>query len=151
MSEKQNRVDSAIIDTGNKQEKSGKGSSRRKFLGQVGVAAGLAAGAIAAPVVAAAQENSFGTNNVSAPGNISNLRVREAFQLRVRTAMEDALLPPVKNVNNGDDALYPDKGGTYTKGLAHDQYGRVTPSSYQSFKQALHSGKFSAFEEILVG
>jgi hypothetical protein len=75
----------------------------------------------------------------------------QAFQLRVTEATLDALVPAATNVNNGDDARYADKGGTYTKGLEHDQYGRVVPSSYNSFKKALASGKFSQFEQILLG
>jgi hypothetical protein len=130
-------------------EKPAKGSSRRQFLGQVGVAAGLAAGTLAAPTAASAQGGS--ASNVTAPAGVTNGRVLEAFELRVSEAASDALLGPAKNVNNGDEALYPDHGGTYTKGLAHDQYGRVTAASYQSFTHALNSGKFSAFEEIIVG
>ena len=152
MSKEQNSVATAVPATDKNREKSAKASSRRQFLGQVGVAAGLAAGTLAAPAVAtASQENSFNANNVSAPNNVSNPRVLEAFQLRVSTAMADALLPPAKNINNGDQNRYPDHGGTYTKCLLHDQYGRVTPASLQSMMHAFKSGKFSAFESIVMG
>jgi hypothetical protein len=77
--------------------------------------------------------------------------VIEAFELRVGEAIQDAVVPPATNVNNGDDALYPDKGGTYTKGLPHDAFGRVDLTAYSSFKAALASGKFSDFEKIIVG
>ena len=130
-------------------EKSAKGPSRRQFLGQVGVAAGLAAGTLAAPAVASAQGSSAAA--VSAPAGVANGRVLEAFELRVSEAASDALLGPAKNVNNGDQALYPDHGGTYSKGLAHDAYGRVTPASFASFENALNTGSFAAFQEIIVG
>jgi hypothetical protein len=55
------------------------------------------------------------------------------------------------NVNNGDTARYPDKGGTYTKGLPHDSFGRVNPGAFGSFQEALSSGKFSDFESIVMG
>ena len=82
---------------------------------------------------------------------VTNKRVIEAFHLRVREAIQDALVPAAKNVNNGDDARYPDKGGTFTKGLPHDGFGRVDLTAYGTFKTALASGKFSDFENIIMG
>jgi hypothetical protein len=55
------------------------------------------------------------------------------------------------NVDNGDFALYPDKGGTYTKGLPHDNFGRVNLQAFATFTNALDSGEFSDFEKIIVG
>jgi hypothetical protein len=124
-------------------------SNRRQFLGQVGVAASIAAGTLAAPSVASAQ--SAASSAPAAPSSVTNSRIVQAFELRVTEATSDALVPAATNVNNGDDARYADKGGTYTKCLEHDQYGRVVPSSYNSFKKALASGKFSQFEQILLG
>jgi hypothetical protein len=137
--------------TTSQQKEKTRGSSRRQFLGQVGVAAGLAAGTFAAPAVASAQEGPRSVSGAAAAAGVTNGRVLEAFELRVAEAMSDALLGPAKNVNNGDQALYADYGGTYTKGLAHDAYGRVTAASFASFETALNTGKFSAFEEIIVG
>src|ERR1700691_2477203 len=124
-------------------------SNRRQFLGQVGVAASLAAGTLAAPAVASAQ--SAASSAPAAPSSVTNSRIVQAFTLRVTEATSDALVPAATNVNNGDDARYADKGGTYTKCLEHDQYGRVVPSSYNSFKKALASGEFSQFGQILLG
>src|SRR5713226_9282693 len=127
-----------------------KGSNRRAFLGQVGAAATLAAGALAAPAVAsAANGNSSNSNGTSS--NPTQNRVNKAYQLRVNMASQDQNVPYAKNVNNGDDALYADKAGTYTKGLAHDAFGRVTSASYASFKTALAGGKHSDFENIILG
>jgi len=126
-----------------------KNSNRRQFLGQVGVAASIAAGTLAAPSVTSAQ--SAAASAPATPSGVNNSRIAQAFQLRVTEAVSDALVPAATNVNNGDDARYADKGGTYTKCLEHDQYGRVVPSSYNSFKNALASGKFSQFEQILLG
>jgi hypothetical protein len=63
-------------------------------------------------------------------------------------ATADALTPPAVNVDNGDDARYADKGGTYTKGLPHDQFGRVNLSAYFALKKALFTGKFSDYAAI---
>jgi hypothetical protein len=126
--------------------------NRRSFLGRVGggAVATVAAAALANPSVASAQSsgarNSSGT---AVPKGVSNSRVVEAFELRVEEATQDALVPAAVNVNNGDLARYADHGGTYTKGLVHDGYGRVTPASFASFTKALASGEFSDFEDII--
>jgi hypothetical protein len=73
------------------------------------------------------------------------------MQLRVSETMHDQNLGYAVNVNNGDDALYADKAGTFTKGLAHDAYGRVTAASYASLKKAVTTGAFSDFESIILG
>ena len=75
----------------------------------------------------------------------------QAFSLRVGEATQDALVAPAVNVNNGDTALYADKGGTYTKGLPHDNFGRVDLQAFATFTNALNSGEFSDFEKIIVG
>jgi hypothetical protein len=127
-------------------------TSRRAFMGQVGAAAGVAAAALASPSVVSAQ--SAGSAAVCAtpiPSSVTNTRIIEATNLRISEAVTDALAGPAVNVNNGDQALYADHAGTYTKGLAHDAFGRVTPASFASFTKALNSGKFSDFEDIIVG
>jgi len=131
-----------------------KGPNRRRLLSQAGAAATFAAGALARPSVSSAQTIGGSLNGAggTAPlGGVKNRRVIEAFELRVAEAMEDARVPAATNRNNGDDALYRDKGGTYTKGLLHDDFGRVDLQAYQTFKTALNSGEFSDFEKIIMG
>lgn len=77
--------------------------------------------------------------------------MKQAFELRIAEATEDNLIGPAVNVNNGDTELYPDKGGTFTKTLPHDPYGRVEPNAFSSFMTALNSGRFSDFEKIIMG
>jgi hypothetical protein len=102
-----------------------KGPNRRHFVGQLGSAmASLAAGALSASSVASAES----AGSSAAVEGLTNKRVIQAFNLRVGEATHDALVPVAKNVNNGDDSRYPDKGGTYTKGLPHDSFGRVDHS-----------------------
>jgi hypothetical protein len=125
------------------------GSSRRAFLGQAGAAAAMVAGALATPALTSAASSSNTTSSSSSFATQN--RVNKATQLRVSEAMHDQNVGYAVNVNNGDDALYADKAGTFTKGLAHDAYGRVTPASYASFKKALASGSFADFENILLG
>jgi hypothetical protein len=128
--------------------------NRRKFLGQVGAAATFAAGALASPSVSSAQAVSGGSNSPTGAAplfGVNNRRVMEAMELRVAEAIQDARVPAATNVTNGDEARYADKGGTYTKGLKHDSFGRVDLLSYQTFKTALNSGEFSDFQNIIMG
>jgi membrane-associated phospholipid phosphatase len=118
-------------------EKAAKWPNRRAFLGQVGGAAATLAAAEGASVASAQP----------APST----RVTAAYNLRCAAAAADSLVPVATNVNNGDEALYPDGGGTFTKGLPHDIFGRVNQIAYATFKTALNSGRFSDFERIIVG
>ena len=130
--------------------KTAKALNRRNFFGRAGgAAAALSAGALtSSPPASAATTN--GASIVSLPAGVAaNSRVGQAFMLRVEEALQDALVPAAINVNNGDDALYPDKGGTYTKGLPHDDYGRVDLGAYASFKNAIASGKPSDYAKII--
>src|SRR5262249_47649473 len=65
--------------------------------------------------------------------------------------MQDARVPAARNLSNGDEARYHDKGGTYTKGLPHDPFGRVDLNAFQTLKTALNSGDFSDFQKITMG
>ena len=126
------------------EERSQSGINRRSFLGRIGVgtAAAVAAAALSDPSVASAKE--------STSDRVSD-RLQDAFELRKRLAYQDAEVPAARNVGNGDEALYLDKSGTYTKALPHDSFGRVNLNAFASFKRALNSGEFSDFENIAMG
>jgi hypothetical protein len=124
-------------------------SNRRRFLGHAGEL--LATSALAAPAAASAQTSDREDFRVATSAGIINNRTLEAFNLRVSLAAQDSLVPAARNVSNGDDVIYPDKGGTFTKGLPHDGFGRVDLNAYATLKNALASGKFSDFEKIVMG
>src|SRR5712692_3109701 len=128
-------------------------AGRRDFFAKVGTAAAvLASGAAGLESAAAAQSSAsknFGADAL--PQGVTNRRVTQAFRLRVSEAVQDAQVPAAGNVSNGDEALYPDKGGTFTKSLPHDSFGRVDLNAFASFKAALTSGKFSDFENMVMG
>ena len=125
------------------------GFNRRSFFGRAGgAAAALTAGSLTASSPASA-ETTDGASVFGLPAGVNNSRVAQAFALRVEEAFQDALVPAAINVSNGDDALYPDKGGTYSKGLPHDQYGRVDLNAYASFKHAISTGKSSDYAKII--
>jgi hypothetical protein len=133
--------------------KSPSGINRRSFLGRIGggAAVTVAAGRISAGAVATVAAAALAGPSVASAMESPSDRVEDAFELRKRLAQRDAQVGPARNVNNGDEALYPDKAGTYTKARVHDAFGRVDPASYGSFKRALNSGRFSDFENIIVG
>ena len=54
-------------------------------------------------------------------------------------------------MDNGDEALYSDKSGTYTKGILQTGVGLVDLAAYQTFKNALESGDPADFEAITLG
>ncbi|HYL97514.1 MAG TPA: vanadium-dependent haloperoxidase, partial [Blastocatellia bacterium] len=122
--------------------------SRRQFLRKAGYAAALGAGALAIPSTASAR---LSDRDLEAPAGVTDSRLIKCYLLRVQQATDDARVPAAINPDNGDEALYADKGGTYTKGLPHDKFGRVDLGAYASFKAALQSGKSGDFENIRMG
>jgi hypothetical protein len=137
-----------------------KSPGRRRFIAGLGAATAAVSTGVLAPLAAAsganareARESDLGpaASATGLPKGVTNGRVIKAFELRVGEATQDAFVGPAVNVNNGDNALYPDKGGTYTKGLPHDDFGRVNLTAFATFTKALNSGKFSDFQNIIVG
>lgn len=68
--------------------------------------------------------------------------MKKSMDMRMNEAIQDAAAGPATNVNNGDEALYPDKGGSFTKGLPHNQWGQVDLNAYASLKTALPAARF---------
>src|SRR5207248_11774589 len=62
-----------------------------------------------------------------------------ATRTKIYTLSLHDALPIFSHPDNGDDSLYPDKCGSFTKCLPHDSFGRVNLSAYQS--QALGDRK----------
>jgi hypothetical protein len=78
-------------------------------------------------------------------------RVLRSLALRTQTAGADGLPLAPAQIDNGDEALYADKSGTYTKGVLQSGIGLVDLAAYQSFKNALSSGAPADFENIVLG
>ena len=78
-------------------------------------------------------------------------RVLRCLALRTQTAGADAFPIAPAQIDNGDEALYADKSGTYTKGVLQSGIGLVDLAAYQSFKNALSSGAPADFENIVLG
>jgi hypothetical protein len=78
-------------------------------------------------------------------------RVLRSLACRTQAAGRDAFYPAPAQIDNGDEALYPDKSATYTKGILQTGVGLVDLAAYQTFKQALNSGNPTDFEKITLG
>ena len=78
-------------------------------------------------------------------------RILRSYALRNQTASQDAFTPAPPQIDNGDEALYGDKSGTYTKGILQTGIGLVDLPAYQSFRKALDSGNPSDFAAIVTG
>ncbi len=89
--------------------------------------------------------------SIISPITAPSHRVPRSFALRTQAAGHDAFVLPPAPVDNGDEALYPDKSGTYTKGILQNGVGLVDLAAYQAFKTALGSGNPADFEAIPLG
>jgi hypothetical protein len=81
----------------------------------------------------------------------TSYRVLRSLALRTQEAGNDAFSAAPAQVDNGDEALYADKSGTYTKGIRQTDIGLVDLAAYDSFKKALSSGAPADFEKIILG
>ena len=76
-------------------------------------------------------------------------RVKRAEKIRFIAAKAANHIATQKD--NGDETLYPEKWGSYSKGLAHDTKGDVRIRSYNSMVRALKSGAAADFDKIDLG
>jgi hypothetical protein len=138
------------------------GSSRRSFLGQLGgaAAATVAASAFVGPFAKSAKAAEGhgnptlqGTSEGDArpPQNSGPARANKAQNLRTLLATRERAVALPPHTISGDEALYPDKSATYTKGLLQDSYGVVNRGAWASFKTAINSGLFSDWQSIITG
>ena len=119
--------------------------SRRNFLKLAGSAATVAA--------------IGGANGVAraAPlpvGNSGNPLQRDARALKLRAdaAFAEFQSFAFNHPTNGDENRYPNKIGSYSKGLPHNALGEVTLSAWNALIQTLNSGNPVNFEnEIVLG
>jgi hypothetical protein len=127
------------------------GPSRRKFLGQIGAA--LTGGAVLgnAGLAFAQSDNTTFDGNIRGLGSRTDPRVRKCFAIRAGCANRQAHIAVPPHTTNGDEERYPDKCGTYSKGILQDRIGLVNLRAFQTFKQALTSGNPFDFENIIMG
>src|SRR5438552_154477 len=75
----------------------------------------------------------------------------EAYRLRHDAAVLQLNQPLAAHPNNGDEALYPHKISSYSKGLPHNDVGEVDLNAYNALLHAVSTGDPAAFEAIPMG
>ncbi len=129
--------------------------SRRKFLGKLGKAGITAAavGAIAPLVDGKISVSAHDDDDDDDGGGFYRQRAKNSRRLRTDAAR--ANFEATKNItdrpNNGDELLYPNRIGNYSKGLPHQANGEVVPAAYNALLDALRTGQNSKFEQIPLG
>ncbi len=126
-----------------------KGPSRRRFLTQVSAA--LAAGAVLGKLPRASAQSPAIGDGIAPPAGTTDKRVAQSFAIRIKAATKEALVTVPPHNTNGDEERYPDKSGTYSKCVLQDGIGLVNLAAFASFRNAINSGKFSDFENVITG
>ena len=122
---------------------------RRSFLNRVGAGAAAAAtiGAVGLPVF----ETDAGAQTAER-ANPAKRRAKAAAQIRIDAAkfQQKVLIPD--QANNGDEARYANKIGSFSKALKHDpQTGEVDAAAYAAYVAAVESGDLTQIETLVDG
>jgi hypothetical protein len=125
------------------------GTSRRSFLGQVGIG-GAAAVALAAIPFEPLIEGKHAEAEAAVVQYGSARRARDSYNYRQDTARNEEI-DVGEQPDNGDSERFTDFSGNYSKCLQHQYLGIPVYASYQSMLHALQTGRFSDFQNILVG
>ena len=123
------------------------GTSRRGFLGSLGLAPGVASLA-GAGLLGVLRPTSALAN--LGPLNAAERRHR-AFVLRRDAAIYQRDAPPTPSISNGDEEAYANRIASFTKGLPHNDLGEVDLNAYNAYLQALNSAQWGDFEAIPLG
>ncbi len=141
-------------------------TSRRKFLRRVSGATAAALASGVAGVAGAAGEAGIGPLNepastAAAPDNhlstedqinlSGSARAEKAYELRVQAALYQKIAPLPIQSDNGDENRYPNRIGSFSKGLPHNQLGEVDQPAYNTLLEALRTGNPDDFERIQMG
>ena len=127
-------------------------SNRRQFLGNLGKSAiAVTAGSAIVPFLDKSSEVSAQRGGQG--NSFYHRRAEACYQYRITCAKDNFQpIPPLfSRPNNGDENLYPNRIGNYSKGLPHRSNGEVEPAAYDALLAALNSGAPNAFEQIPLG
>lgn len=124
-------------------------SSRRSFIGKVGIG-GAAAVALAAVPLEPLIEGKHGEAEASVVSYKSNNRANDSWNYRKSTAQDEKINIGVLP-DNGDQNRFTDFSGSWSKCLPHSYLGIVNRAAWQSLVYALGTGRFQDFQNIQVG
>jgi len=130
-------------------------ADRRGF---IGATLGLTLGAIAVEALsgkaALAATDSAVDSAADSTSDLHGMPARQAaYQLRVDVAKQnrDATPADLSHPTNGDEEHYPNKIGSFSKGLQHSDNGEVVLSSFNSMVSAIQNKVPAGFEDIQLG
>lgn len=128
------------------------GLGRRSFLTRVGIgAAAVATAAVGvAPVTALAGETDD-AGLLREGGAAAANRCKASYQYRTAMAKLARRRTLVAHVSNGDETLYANKAGSYSKGLPHDEKGDVDLAAYETLARAARTQDPADWERITLG
>jgi len=119
---------------------------RRRFLKGAASATAVAAIIPLEPLIGGKESEAAASVAGYSPSN----RTNRCFAVRKAAAINEKIdigvLP-----DNGDNALFSDHSGNWSKCLLHDDLGIVNQNSWNSFTNALSSGRFTDLQNIIVG
>ena len=125
---------------------SGCGWNRRNFLSRV---AGATAATLAGLPLISGRNGEAGAAEIGPETALQ--RRDEAYEIRHEAAVAEKNQPLAAHPDNGDDAFFVNKIGSYSKGLSHNLLGEVNLNAYQQLLAALASGDPARFEAIPLG
>jgi membrane-associated phospholipid phosphatase len=120
---------------------------RRTFLGHLGIGAGAAVGLTASASSLAAQT----AKDPRAAEGIVPIRQARAFEVRMRAAEMARGRRHVEQTANGDESLYPNRIGSYSKGLPHNNLGEVDSTAYSTYLASLATADPADLERLPMG
>ncbi|MCC5670059.1 vanadium-dependent haloperoxidase [Nostoc sp. CHAB 5784] len=135
----------------------GSHASRRSFLGRAGLfsAASVVAGVLGSPFsskkgrdVVQAQDINRRYNN--RPFDYNKF-VDKAYRVRVEAARLERSIPIPPHPTNGDEERYPNKIGSDSRALPHNELGEVKLEAYHSLTKALTTQNPNDYENIILG
>lgn len=122
--------------------------TRRRFLDQArNVPAIAAAAAALSPAAVQAQVPRRRDTVIREIQQDSGRRLR-AYQIRNQAALQQARRVSEPRRDNGDEARYPNKVASFTKGLPHNARGEVDLAAYHTLLDALTSPDPNVFENV---
>ncbi len=86
-----------------------------------------------------------------AEGAAASARAERVYQTRLRAARFVRDHGAAESIANGDDARYPKRWGSYSKGLPHNEFGEVDPGVYITYLCAVERGDHEELERVPLG
>lgn len=125
--------------------------SRRVFLGRAGSLTATLTATAAGISLNVLPQAAANTTAAAIGPLLGAARADRARQLRYTAADVQRTMPLPSHLDNGDEARYASKIGSYSKGLPHNTLGEVNLTSYNQLITALTSGKAADFETLTLG